>query len=386
MTATAEAHYSAGVPVLFVVVTFLACCGFQPIALAWPTAWVEATADYQRAFKAPLNLIALRWGPIIDGQRWLLARSQNSPFSVPTSVPMLHVGPEWGSPHKFIERAASELTEEYRVGHHRLDDALAARLRASIESALASRDPRAIWYQIHLPAGSFPLPVAATMRTYDSTVFAGSAVPSSKSALEEWLEWEFPERTTSPQTAHLELQFAFRNPLPEIRDLDAFDHLLREVGTYLDLFYVSRQIPVAVRFITTPSRARVFQNPLTYGFEKDEAAPTPASLFVMKMSGEEFVRRFGTSLPTWQRMYPDVSLPANPLADPEPMRSVVMRKLSRARRGYDCMRRILASGSPDGMGIDEPPVFSLEEMPTLLHYLGGRFEALFDAADLPLLF
>lgn len=364
----------------------LAHCGLPSDALAWPRDWVQETAEYQRTFKAPLNLIALRWGPVIDGEQWLLARSQNSPFSVPTSVPMMHVGPEWGSPYRFIEKAAKELADEYTVGHHRLDGALAAKLRGSIEGALASRDPRAIWYQIHLPADAFALPVAATMRAFDSTVFAESSVPWRKSPLEDWLNWEFPERATSPQTAHVELQFAFRNPLPEIRDLEAFDHLLREVGTYLDLFYVSRQIPVAVRFITTQARARVFQNSLTYGFAKDSAAPTPESLFVLKMSGTDFVRRFGSRLPTWQGMYPDVALPPNALADPEPMRTVVKRKLGRAQRSYDCMRQILASGSPVGMGINEPPVFSLEEMPTLLHYLEGLFEALFDAADLPLLF
>ena len=141
----------------------------------------------------------------------------------------------------------------------------------------------------------------------------------------------------------MELQFAFRNPLPEIRDLDAFDQLLREVGSYLDLFYVSRSIPVSVRFITTLARARVFQNPLTYGFTKDEA-------------------------------------------EPEPMRAVVKRRVADAQRRYDCMRQVLASGSALAMGFNEPPVFSLEEMPTLLHYLDGLFEALFDSADLPLLF
>lgn len=374
-------------PLLSFAAALLACCCLAPRALAWPSDWVGTTVDYQRTFRAPLNLIALRWGPVIEGQQWwLLARSQNSPYSVPTSVPMMHVGPEWSSPYKFIERAARELVNEYSSGHHRLEGALATKLRAGIERALASRDPRAVWYQIHLPAGSYPLPVAATMRSYDSTRFAGAAVPWVKSGLEEWLEWEFPERANSPQTAHLELQFAFRNPLPEIRDLDAFDHLLREVGTYLDLFYVSREIPVVVRFLTTPARARVFHNPLTYGFEIDPAAPTPPSLVVMKMTGKEFVSRFGTRLPTWQRMYPDVPLPPNALADPEPMRLAVTRKLNRGQRSYDCMQRLLANGSAVGMGVDEPPVFSLEEMPSFLHYLDGLFEALLDAADLPLLF
>ena len=101
------------------MLSLLACCGFASRSLAETTTeWVEATADYQRTFQAPLNLIALRWEPVIDGQQWLLARSQNSPFSVPTSVPMMHVGPEWGSPYRFIEKAAAELADEYSVGHH----------------------------------------------------------------------------------------------------------------------------------------------------------------------------------------------------------------------------------------------------------------------------
>jgi len=348
--------------------------------------WLAETVQSQRTFQAPLNLVALRWGPTINGQQILLARSQTNPMGVPTSVPMINVGPDWGSPFKFIERAAKELINEYTGGNHRLEPVLLQKVRRSIEAALASRDPRAIWYQIHLPAGAFPRPVAATMRAFDSTTFPASSIPLTKSPLEEWLDWDYPERSASPEMAHLELQFAFRNPLPQIRALDAFDHLLREIGSYLDLFYVSRAIPVLVRFITTPDRAKVFQNPVTYGFKKDEQAPTSSALVVLKMSGEEFVRRFGTRLPTWQRMYPDVQLPPNALANSEPLRAALQRKLARAQRDHDCMQKVLAGGSPVGMGFNEPPVFSLEEMPTVLHYLDGLFEALFDAADLPLLF
>jgi hypothetical protein len=366
--------------VLFVLI------GAVPQAAAEGDDWIHHTARLQRTFQAPQNLIALRWGPLIDGQQVLLARSQTNPFFIPTSVPMMHVGLEGGSPFKFIEAAAKELIAEYTVGHHRLEPELATKIRVSIERALASRDLRAVWYQIHLPAGVPPRPVAAAMRAYDSTVFPGSPIPWERSPLEEWLNWDFPERTNSPATAHVELQFALRSPLPEIRDLGAFDHLLREVGSYLDLYYVSRSIPVSLRFITTPGRARVFQNPFTYGFKKDEQAPALASLVVLKMSGQEFVRRFGTRLPTWRRMYPDVELPPNALADPDPMRAVVKRKLAHAQRSYDCMKQVLASGSSVGMGFNEPPVFFLEEMPTLLHYLDGLFEALFDVADLPLLF
>lgn len=347
---------------------------------------IEQIADAQRRFRAPYNMIAVRWLPQdFRSEPYLMARSQNSPYGMPTSVPMINIGAADSSPSLFIRQGANRLIREYEAGRHRLPSELARRMRAYIDGAFDERDFRSVWYEMYSPhAFGDSDRTAATIHLYDATSSAGGV--DRVAPIENWLQWTFPERAAGLH-ALIELLFAFQNYDPEVAPLDAFRNLLREAATYVDLFYVSKGIPTTIRLLTTKSRSKVFGNRQTYGFNVDTSAPPSGDgLVVMKIAGAEFVRRFGSHWPVWQRAYELERSPPNPLFEFAPLAHALNSRLGRSAVEYECTTDILRRGGSVGQGAHVPPITSLEQFPTLNSFLDGKFNGMMDRIETPLLF
>ncbi|MBY0372035.1 hypothetical protein K2X33_15225 [bacterium] len=329
---------------------------------ATPESWIHERAELEGVYQASAGFLGVRWVKAADGSSRVLARTQTNPFGAPTVCPFIQVASPGSVPELFIRAAAEQVAHEYESGRHPLDPELASWIRLRITQMLQARDPRAIWYEIHAPyPPEDPRRVAGTMLLFDAT----SSEAKPLAPMETFLQWLFPERPAVH--GQVELLFTFKNSAVELEPLDA-RQLLREVGTYLDLFYLSRGIPVTVRLLTLPDRARVFRSAL-YGFQA-EWQPKGA-WDVLKMDGSRLVERFGSHWPQWKQMYGLERGPANPLLDPRPLQTQIERRLARANAYFSCHGAITEQGQS----------FSSVEA-----YLDGLFEAVLESEETPLLF
>lgn len=305
------------------------------------TARVESAVKYaieaQTRTGRPLHLLVVR--PFFNrgempgmepGALYTVSRTYDTGYYSPGPfpVPFVSTGP-FGIFSLWLDRVLTHLEKVYEI-EREFEDEMLKWLRADFARERASPSPRSLLYFLLHPDMSELDWFTAYLRLFDASPENGD---SPFMPLEHETDWRAPEREQGLNDGLVELGRGFRNPASAVQALVAFPMALKEIGTYLDIRFVSRNRPAKVRVLGDKDTRVVYRR--YYGF-KEEAGPDELKkpgVWVLQMTAAEFVRRFGTRWPDWKAAW-QCELPIDPLSAPEAYRRAISLRAVRHMRMY----------------------------------------------------
>ncbi len=210
---------------------------------------------------------------------------------------------------------------------------------AEIREETASGSERAIFYGMQNPIATGPDDfLSAFVRLLDASDVPGES--EVLMALEKILKWRAPERGKSEEHGIVELGLTLKLTGVNLRKLDSFYFIGKEIGTYVDLRFLQRGIPATVRLLADKETMEVFTDAENYGFTIEK---TPKELgrkndWILKQDGQEFVKRFGSRWQEWKIKLEMNELPLNPLSNPSEFRAAIANRYQGYKRYYQAVK------------------------------------------------
>ncbi len=339
--------------------------------------------DFLAATKVQMSPFDLSEKTSDDNSLYLMRTYDTDILGITFPVPLTGISAiKGGVITKYLQAAYRAMAYEYLAGDHKYKNERAVKVSQELESyALDIEnhfDERSYFYMVKNPLNEGSLikdRFSSFLMLYDGSNYDGEAtLTRMERVLNKDFQVPYSELKPHDEEGIVELFHGYNHSDSELKGLNHFLYLLKEAGTYIDMQFLKQKRPVRVRILANAARLRLYERVYGFKIKRTFQIDEDNKLMWLEVSGEDFVKKFGSRWPEWKERLHLPAAPPRYFRNSFFLRNEILVYLQNASKKYNQIRYLLNQSKIVSQGEKEQPYTNPEQLGTFWEFVSDKME------------